>query len=193
MPYTVQPLQPQDAEAFTQYLEGLSFSHAPHWAGCYCRFYHCADEAWTQRTAEQNRAEAVDAIRAGNMRGYLAYDGARVIGWCNANDVRAYTRLASELAPIVGEERIGLVICFVIDPAYRNQGVARLLLKAAVEGFRTQGYATVLALPAETDLPEKRYRGTLHMYEEQGFVRREYGGVSLMRLDLMPDSSVQNA
>lgn len=184
MPYTVQPLRPQDAEAFVRYMERISFAHAPDWAGCYCRYYHCTGEAWAQRTAAQNRTEALDAISTGEMRGYLASAGERVIGWCNANDVRAYALLAPDLLPIVGEQRAGVVICFVIDPAYRNRGVARLLLDAAITGFRALGYDAVLALPAETDVPEKRYRGTFHMYRERGFLPETHGELSLMRLKL---------
>jgi hypothetical protein len=48
------------------------------------------------------------------------------------------------------------------------------LLASAIEGFRQAGYDAAMALPIvkEGD-PEKRYRGTLHMYEEAGYVEIE--------------------
>ncbi len=184
MSYTVQVIQPKDAEAFVQYMESVSFSHAPHWAGCYCRFYHCEEMIWDQRTAEQNRAEALETIGAGTMKGYLAYDGNRVIGWCNANELNAYTLLKPTLLPIVGDGKIGIVICFLIHKDYHNQGVARMLLDAAIPGFRNEGYDAVIALPVDTDVPEMRYRGTKHMYEERGFVSEEHEEISLVRLAL---------
>ena len=184
MPYTVQAIQPKDAERFVQYMESVSFSHAPHWSECYCRYYHCEEEVWKQRTAQQNRAEALESIGTGSMQGYLAYDGERVIGWCNANDLDAYTLLKPTLSPIVGEQKAGVVICFLIHNDYQNQGVARMLLDAAITGFRNARYDSVIALPVDMDTPEKRYRGTLHMYQERGFLPEEHGDISLMRLAL---------
>jgi GNAT superfamily N-acetyltransferase len=64
--------------------------------------------------------------------------------------------------------------------------VARLLLKAAVEDFKSMGYDAVLTLPVDIkDDLQKRYRGTLHMYQEMGFEKiQEHGTLSVMWLDL---------
>jgi GNAT superfamily N-acetyltransferase len=185
MPYSVQAIQPKDGEKFVKFMESVSFSHAPHWSGCYCRFYHCEDaEIWKQRTAEQNRAEALGAIKDGSMRGYLAYDGDKIIGWCNANNLEAYHLLKPELSPIIKDQKTGVVICFLIHNEYQSQGVARMLLDAAILGFRNEGYDTVIAMPVDVDVPEKRYRGTLNMYQERGFIPEEHDDISLMRLAL---------
>jgi ribosomal protein S18 acetylase RimI-like enzyme len=172
MNYIVKPLSPDMALTFTEYLENLSFDHAPHWATCFCRYYHsnCSFDEWKDRTGEENRTEAVEQIKKGSMKGYLAFDGEKCIGWCNANDVREFKRLEDDLSHIVKDQKIGCVICFVIHPEYRRQGVARLLLKEAVEGFKTQGFDGVLSIPVDiSDDPEKLYRGTMNMYREYGF------------------------
>ena len=72
----------------------------------------------------------------------------------------------------------------MIHQEYRNQGVERLLLKQAVEDFKSQGYEAVLALPVESsDEPEKLYRGTVNMYKELGFKKIErHDTVSVMWL-----------
>ena len=174
MTYRIEPLTPSLAEVFSEYLKNLSFDHAPHWATCFCRFYHhdCSYDEWFARTGEQNRVEAMEEIKVGNMKGYLAFDGDRCIGWLNANDSRSYIRLAEDVAPFVGERKVGMVICYVIDPMYRRQGVARLLLGRAIEDFRIQGCDGVLALPVdEEENLDTRYRGTLNMYNEAGFKR----------------------
>jgi GNAT superfamily N-acetyltransferase len=131
-----------------------------------------------------NRVEALAEIASGGMRGYLARDGEHIVGWLNAGDLSAYRLLAPELTPLTGGQKTGMTICFVVDPAHRNRGVARLLLDAAIEGFRAQGYDAVLALSSESDIPEKRYRGTLRMYQERGFLPLKHGDLSLMRLAL---------
>lgn len=172
MKYTIKPLSSELSSTFTNYLENLNFGHAPHWATCFCRYYHtnCSVDQWINKTGEENRLEAIEQIKAGNMKGYLAFDGDKCIGWCNANNVSQYIRLEQDIKHIVAGKKVGCVICFVIHQEYRKQGVARLLLKQAVEDFRLQGFDAVLAMPVDIkDKPEMLYRGTLNMYSELGF------------------------
>lgn len=188
MNYTVRKLSPVLASTFTDYISKLDFGHAPHWSTCFCRYYHhsCSYEEWQKRSGNENKEEAVSEIEAGNMNGYLAFDGEKCIGWCNVNDIRQFVRLENEMKDIVKEQKIGCAICFLIHPEYRRQGVARLLLKTAVEDFREQGYDAVLALPSKAfDSPELNYRGTMNMYIEFGFEEIEKReNHSVMRLIL---------
>ena len=45
---TIKPLQTDQAQLFTAYFDGLDFSHAEHWAGCFCQYYlsGCTPEEW---------------------------------------------------------------------------------------------------------------------------------------------------
>lgn len=187
MKYTIKSLSPELSSIFTEYFEKLDFGHEPHWATCFCRFYHtnCSSEKWHKRTGEENRLEAIEQIKAGNMKGYLAFDGDKCIGWCNANNVSRYIRLEDDIKHIVTGKKVGCVICFVIHPEYRKQGVARLLLKQAVEDFKLQGFDAVLAIPVDIkDKPESLYRGTINMYRELGFREIErHDNVSVMWLE----------
>ncbi len=182
----IRPLMPEDAETFADFFAGPNFGHAPHWSGCYCRFYHAdlPDEKWMARTGEENRAEAIAEIKAGRMKGYLAFDNDTVIGWCNANDATSYIRVAEDITPYMTEGKFGATMCFVIHPDYRGQGVARQMLKQITEAFKSKGYVGMLALPFESkDSPEKRYRGTKRMYEELGYQQiDEDDGVYVMKL-----------
>ena len=188
MSYTVKPLGPDLAKTFVDYIGRLDFHHAPHWSTCYCRYFYtdCSHEQWFERTGEQNAAEALEMIEEGNMNGYLAFDGDTCIGWCCADDAKAYVRLKEEMRPIIQGKKAGAVLCYVIHPDYRGQGVARLLLRCAVEAFKQKGYDILLAQPVDlkSDL-EKRFNGTLKMYQEQGFTTiQQHGDLSVMMLDL---------
>lgn len=188
MSYTVKPLGPDLGQTFVDYLGSLDFHHAPHWSTCFCRFYYtdCTLEEWQGRTGEYNAREAAQAIQAGEMHGYLAFDGELCIGWCLADDASRFIQLLKHTAPIIAGKKVGAVLCYVIRPEYRNKGVARLMLSRALEGFREQGYEAVLALPVDIqDDPQKRYRGTLNMYQEAGFAQiQEHGPVRVMWLEL---------
>jgi GNAT superfamily N-acetyltransferase len=39
----------------------------------------------------------------------------------------------------VKDKKVALTICFVIDPQYRNQGVATALLETAIRHYRALG------------------------------------------------------
>ncbi|HCX61074.1 GNAT family N-acetyltransferase [Sedimentibacter sp.] len=190
MGYEIKALCPELAETFTDYMENLDFGHEPEWATCFCRFYHtdCSQEKWKNRTGDENRFEVIKEIKSGNMKGYLAFDGTKCIGWCNANNVQQFIRLEDDLKHIVKGQKVGCVICFVIHPEYRNQGVARQLLRKAVDDFRIQKFDAVLAIPTERKGSRERlYRGTLNMYKELAFEEIEKDdNASIMLLKFRP-------
>ena len=188
MAIVIRPLTPNDGELFASLFDAMPFDHAREWKSCYCRYYQttCGFDDWIARSGPTNRDDALRAIAAGSMRGYLAVEDGRCVGWVHANDARAFTRLRDDLAPYLGDAPIGLTICFVIETSHRNQGLARALLKAALDGFAQAGFAAALALPVDRPMAgERRYRGTMNMYREAGYReidRRD--AVVVMRKDL---------
>jgi GNAT superfamily N-acetyltransferase len=188
MAYTIRALTPDLANVFCDYLTHLDFANTPHWASCFCRYYHltCSMEEWHSRSLETNRAEALREIAAGNMRGYLAFDGETCVGWCNANDIVNLPRLFSDVEELCREKRVGCTICYVIHPDHRGRGLARMLLARAIADFQASGFDAVLAFPIEAPgVEQRRYRGTLHMYQEAGFTEiRAEDNLHVMWLDL---------
>jgi len=169
-------LRPADAEAFVQYLEELDYQHAPQWSGCFCRFYHtdCSMEDWIARDRTTNRQETLLAIQNGTMHGYLAFDQDQLIGWLNANTIDAYPRLANFVEPYVHTLHAAALVCFVIHPQYRGQGVATGLLTFAINDLIQQGKTEILGFPFEDpDHPQRAYHGSLSMYLKAGFALLE--------------------
>lgn len=165
-------LRPTDAEAFVKYLEALDYQHAPQWSGCFCRFYHtnCSMDAWIARDRNDNRQETLQAIREGLMHGYLAFENDQLIGWLNANAVSAYPRLAKFVEPYVQTQHPAAMVCFVIHPEYRGQGVASGLLRFAINDLMNQGMTEILGFPFEDpEHPQRAYHGSFSMYLKAGF------------------------
>jgi GNAT superfamily N-acetyltransferase len=172
MELTIKRLDPSLMMSFVSFFEGISFSHAPDWATCYCRFYftECSSEKWDQRDGCLNRQESMEAIGSGKMKGYLAFFEDVCIGWCNANDIRDLKRISSDVEPYVKNEKIGCTICYVIHPDHRRKGIATELLKRAIVDFKQAGYDGMLALPSDRkDNREREYHGTYEMYERMGY------------------------
>ena len=173
MSFRIVPLKSELADIFADYLSNLDFTHAPYFATCFCRFYHidCSDTEWMERKGEQNREESKEAIRDGSMKGYLAFDREKCIGWLNANSVDSYLRLKDSLATFTEGKKTGLAICFVIHPEYRNKGLATTLLETAIQGFKEEGYEVIFGLSTKNaDIPlVNQYSGTYSMFSKFGF------------------------
>jgi GNAT superfamily N-acetyltransferase len=190
MTIQIRGLEPKDALDFVEFFEHMDFAHAEHWQGCYCQYYHLAssNEKWMMIRGEKAREMALINVARGYTRGYLAWDGERIMGWCHANHQAKLLRLKTFLEPYLPEGRTAVVACFMVHPAYRHQGVAARLLKAAVEGSRAEGYAAVVGLPsAPNAVPERQYHGNRELYLKAGFKKiAEADGQEIFLLEYPP-------
>ncbi len=164
------PLTHDRLADFLAFFDGDAFSDNPAWSSCYCQCFYedHAKVEWSARTAAQNRACASARITDGVMGGYLAYREGHVVGWCNAAARPLLRALDAEPIPDAGET--GTILCFLVAPAHRGQGVARALLNAACDAFSQQGfrYAEANPRPHATTSAENHF-GPLGMYLAAGF------------------------
>ena len=172
---TIKALSPALKEDFLRFFDGPAFSDNPKWSSCYCQCFYEDHSVvkWSKRTAPQNRALACQRIEGETMQGYLAYSEETPIGWCNAAPRALLHALDDEPTP--DSELIGAIVCFLIEPSHRGQGVARRLLEAACEGLREQGVRIAEANPrtAAASASENHF-GPLSLYLSAGFtVHRE--------------------
>lgn len=117
------PLTPESGSEFCAFFDHLDYSYKPDWQGCYCQYYHstCDDAGWRARSPAQNRADALDRIARGEMRGYLAYAEGKCVCWCNANALAALPRFAGSPELAQFDDKTGVIICFVIHPEFRGK------------------------------------------------------------------------
>lgn len=113
-----------------------------------------------------NRDAAVEMINAGIIRGYLYYDCGKVMGWLNANDKTMFPTLKAKEAP--GE--VLALMCFVVAPGSRGQGVASKLLEYSIIDARQKGFK---AIEGRASLSATTMAGLHHgpkgLYEKLGF------------------------
>lgn len=167
---TIKALAPELQPDFLRFFEGSAFSDNPKWSSCYCQCFYEDHTVvkWSERTSPQNRAIACERIQTRSMQGYLAYAGELPIGWCNAAPRRLLRALDNDPTP--DAEHVGTIICFLVEPSHRGQGVARLLLEAACDGLRTQGMRIAEANPRTgTTSAAENHFGPLGLYLSAGF------------------------
>lgn len=173
------------------------FDETPHSTNkaehrCYCVCW-CSDNYKDKdfSTAAKRRTIAVDYVIGGNIQGYLAYHGKKVVGWCNANTkadcleccswqmfMRAVTR--TEASPCT---KVKSVFCFAIAPEMRSKGLAGMLLSRVCEDAKRDGFDFVEAYPnKEFRNTEDDFMGPVQMYKKAGFsVCYEAGDRLVMR------------
>ena len=159
------------------YFDKDAFSDNDEWCGCYCMCYHWDDELEKKRAwdcdrdcAEFNRKQAIEFIKSGRMRGYLAYVEGKVVGWCNANNKEAYNNVNFNFAEEVPDngEKIKSIACFSVAPNYRGSGVATALLEYVCKDAKNDGFDLVEAYPFKHN-ENHAYHGPLSMYKKVGF------------------------
>jgi GNAT superfamily N-acetyltransferase len=163
-------LTPERLPDYLKFFEERAFADNPKWASCYCYFplHDPKQTDWHKRSGPENKAAVSGCVARGEAKGYLAYFGSDVVGWCNAGPWSQFPMLSEYAEP--NTSTLGVVFCFVVAPEVRGQGIARALLAAACEGLRASGMNAVQAKPikhAEGDAAN--HLGPLEMYLDAGF------------------------
>ncbi len=174
------PSRGDDFLRFFDHEKGPAFADNPEWATCYCHYYQVPIALkWGDFDGPANRLAMGARIASAEMEGYLAYAGDQVVGWMNAQPYSklrpacARMRIAEPSLP-VPPHAAAAIVCFVIAPAHRRQGVARALLTAGLANLSARGIALVDAFPWHAGPDDTKatdhYHGTLSMFTAAGFV-----------------------
>lgn len=174
-------LTPELLHDYLQFFETAAHTDNPEWDRCYCVNYcadHNADADFS--TPELRREMAIRYVNSGKIKGYLAYCGGKVAGWCNANDRSAcmgssgWRFVTDDLtSPMPGNagEKVKFIYCFTVAPDMRRKGIAKALLKRVCEDAAAEGYTCVEACPnREFTNIYYDYVGPIKLYKDFGFV-----------------------
>jgi ribosomal protein S18 acetylase RimI-like enzyme len=177
----IRPVTPDQHDPVLRYFDLVAYADNPAWSSCYCMERLAAD--FDHRTKDQNRASRSDLIRSGKANGLVAYRLGRVVGWCHAAPKAELLNI-----PTGPERDVGAIVCFVVAPDARRQGIATALLEAALEHLRERGLRAVEAYPLSDDAAataQSLYAGPKAMYLRAGFeVVRENDRFSVVRTSL---------
>ena len=204
MDIRIEALTPELAQAYLDFFDRRAFSDGSPNYPCYCCAFNLSADAIARL---RQRADAIGAgtegwksvlreraagmVRAGKIRGFLAFDGDAAVGWCNANDRLEFFRVGgfdTDSVPPDGPPPMGLkrgqvksVVCFEIAPGYRGKGIASRLLERACADARDEGYEAVEAYPADGEQEDFRaFAGPVRLYEKAGFTRCSRAGSALV-------------
>ena len=126
-----------------------------------------------KRTA-RNRRQKKRLVENGRSHGIIVYASGVPVGWCQYGPREELPRIDNnpryrKLAPEGNAKRLWRISCFVVDRKHRKRGVASAALKAALEAIRNKGGGLVEAYPITRWGAYTDYRGTVSMFQNQGF------------------------
>lgn len=176
----IRPVSPDQHDALVHYFDLVAYADHPAWSTCYCMERLAPD--FDARTKEQNRSSRSELVRSAKANGLVAYRLGRVVGWCHAAPKTELLNLPTEL-----EGDVGAIVCFVVAPNARRQGIATALLDAAVAYLRDRGMRAIEAYPktVDTGVPYALYVGPKTMYLRAGFEPvREIADFTIVRRSL---------
>ena len=149
---------------------------------CWCQFWLLPGEEYRDTDRDGLKRSLHRQLVDGPPRAVLAYDGDEAVGWCRvaprAEQPRlARTRLVQAGGRPVGEDGVWAITCLVVRRSHRGQGVAGVLVDAAVELARTAGARVIEAYPEDT-MGEKRFSNNLYVGTTTLFARAGFAEVA---------------
>ncbi len=174
MKLTVLPLTPErwpDLEAVFG-ARGCSIARS-----CWCMAYRLTGDRKPlppgQRRSEVHRAALRALVDGGRPPGLLAYREGVPVGWVSLGPRQDFLKLQrSPVMKPVDDQPVWSIICFVVPPLYRKQGVAHALLRGAIVYARAQGARLLEAYPVDRRGrlgDETLWFGPKSMFDRAGF------------------------
>jgi ribosomal protein S18 acetylase RimI-like enzyme len=171
---TVRPLTPArwpDLEAVFE-AKGCSIAR-----GCWCMYYRESGKQALPpgvKPPDARKARMKALVAAGPPPGLIAYRGRTPVGWVTLGPRDDFAKLRrSPVMKPVDPQPVWSIVCFVVPPAYRHQGVASALLQGAIAYARKRGVTLLEAYPvdkAERGADDWLWHGARSMYDKVGFV-----------------------
>jgi GNAT superfamily N-acetyltransferase len=194
MQLVVEPAEARHAEA----LNGLFERTA---TPCHCQYWHFEGDknAWLDRlfhAPELNRAAFISDLDRPGPKGIVALgaDG-EALGWLKLTSAARVPKLYAQrlykgLAIFDGDRDGVLTVgCMLVDEAVRRRGVARALVRCAVELAQSCGAKSIEAFPRRARdgqaSPAELWTGPPAVFLEAGFqIVNDFGPYPVLRYDV---------
>jgi GNAT superfamily N-acetyltransferase len=178
----IKAMRRENASDWFDFFDNRAFADHLDWKGCYCTGPFMPRLAEYSSKSRIRRNYAKWLIENGIMKGYLAYEDGKVVGWCNVNKRSVFPKLKGVSED--GEDILSIA-CFLVEKEYRRKGIAQKLLDRIMMDAKKEGIRVIEAYPrkrARTDYGN--YHGVYSMYEKSGFQTGKVKGRDVVRMYL---------
>jgi GNAT superfamily N-acetyltransferase len=161
-------VEPVTAQNWADFEALFKSGEAPHY--CWCTVYRVPSQP--HLTNPEKKGVMCRLVEQGVPVGAFAYDGDKPVGWCSVAPRETYRKLdRARTMPRVTPQDVPAwtILCFFVLRPYRKKGVAKALVKGALDHARTQGAQVVEAYPCDTAGTSATHRGYSSLFERVGF------------------------
>lgn len=179
-----------EIKALTKYLtadylhlfDNMIHKENPDWSKCYCNHFHFLGDV-DSCTRENSREMIINRINENELQGYLVYNKERAIGWCNVNNKLNYQRLLRDYGPNdITDDKVCSVVCFLIHPDYRRNGISQKILEKVISDYSNKEYDYIESYPRIGDTSVSNFNGHVELYNKNNFkIYKEYDSYYVMR------------
>ncbi|MCQ1957577.1 GNAT family N-acetyltransferase [Arthrobacter sp. zg-Y826] len=148
----------------------------PDTQACWCLSYRLPTSEFRALAGADQQGRLRRYAEEGTPPGVVAYVNGEAAGWCSVSPRASHHRLrSSRTIPAVDDVPVWSVVCLVIRPQFRRQGLARHLLDGAIDYARAAGAPALEAYPIDAAggriSSSLAYVGTTALFEAAGFER----------------------
>ncbi len=133
-------------------------------------------KVWNNTKGAGAKEVMKNLIQSGKAHGVLAFLENEPVGWCSFGPRQDFPLLETVTAYKRDDiANVWSIVCFFIHRKWRQKGLSRGLLKAAVEAMKKLGVKIVEAYPVTTTRNGRKvsasfaWTGPLKIFEELGF------------------------
>ncbi len=145
--------------------------------GCWCMSWRLKKgERWDDIKGSRARDRFRRLVKADRAHGILAFAGPQAVGWCAMGPRLDFHRLQrARTLRCDDPEDVWSLPCFFVKRDYRHQGVAGLMLRAALKALDKRGVRIAEGYPvkpprdAGTISPAFAWTGTRSLFADAGF------------------------
>lgn len=145
---------------------------------CWCLSYRLTSQEQGALAHDDRPGVMHELTARPTAPGLIAYVDGEPAGWCGFGPRSEMGRLVrSKTIQRIDDLPVWSVVCFVVKAPFRRQGIARILLEAAVDYARDHGAPALEAYPIDPAggrvSASFAFVGTTRLFESAGFERVE--------------------
>ena len=175
----IKAMKDESALDWFDFFDNRAFADHQDWKGCYCTGPFLPRLKGYTNKSPIRKEYAKWLIENSMMKGYLAYDNGKVVGWCNVNMKSVFPKYND-----ASEESTNVIsiACFMVQKEYRRKGIAQNLLTRIIKDAKKEGIRIIEAYPrinAKTEYGN--FHGPFSLFEKNGFISEKINDVDVVR------------
>ena len=154
----------------------LLFGKTGACGGCWCQAWRIEKgEDWKEVKGAVAKERFRNGVLNGTTQGIIAFDGETPIGWCTFGPRDSFPRLnRARSLQCTDSSRVWSLPCFFVARGYRGKGVAKAMLRHALEAMKEKGVEIAEGYPSKPNkegqyIAAFSWTGTISLFEKAGF------------------------